>query len=157
MIVDGEWSLDMYRGALGTRLSASRLPKVSATGEWPRPFLSGTCLMITRACVGDRLTAARLLVTYATRLKEQAELPGSLGELPVLVEALQSPGFSGDPVLSGAARQMEVAAPLPGSPRMPCIWRAVKSEMRNALEGDVSPRDTAGLMQASAVSCLGQR
>jgi arabinogalactan oligomer/maltooligosaccharide transport system substrate-binding protein len=157
MIVDGDWSMDGYRKALGPRLAVTRLPKVSATGQWPRPYLSGTCLMIPSWASGDRLTAARLFVGYAVSRGKQLDIPGSLAQLPVRREALEEPSFRADPVLSGAARQMQIGVPFPGAPWMGCVWRAVKAEMRDTFEGSATPREAAAAMQRDAESCIGRR
>jgi arabinogalactan oligomer / maltooligosaccharide transport system substrate-binding protein len=157
MVVDGEWSLQDYRASLGTRLVSSALPRVSATGEQPRPFFSGTCLMIGALAEGDRLAAARAFIRYCAGFPRQVALAWAMPQMPALSAALKDPLLKGDPARAGMVEQMQSAVALPEEPGYRCIWMGVKIGMRKFLDGQATAREAAEGMQRVADDCMGTR
>ena len=89
MIVNGDWSLGDYKTALGDRLGVAPLPKVSATGEWPKPYTSGKYFMIPKGISGAKLDAIVSFINFATSYDQQLDMVKTLTRLPALKKALE--------------------------------------------------------------------
>ncbi|HDP37264.1 MAG TPA: extracellular solute-binding protein [Candidatus Atribacteria bacterium] len=154
MIINGDWSISGYVGVLGDDLGVARIPKVSATGEWPKPYTSGVYFMLTKGISGDKLKAAQDFIGFVSSKEKQLEGVKLLNRLPAVKEALEDPLITENPILKGSADQMVVGTPMPTVLEMRCNWDSMKPEMLAVLANTKSPEDAAKLMQSSAESCI---
>jgi len=154
MIINGDWSISGYVSALGDDLGVARIPKVSATGEWPKPYTSGVYFMLTKGISGDKLKAAQDFIGFVSSKEKQLEMVKLLNRLPAVKEALEDPLITENPILKGSADQMVVGTPMPTVLEMRCNWDSMKPEMLAVLADTKSPEDAAKLMQSSAESCI---
>lgn len=156
MIINGDWSLGGYTEAFGDKLGVTRIPKVSATGEWPHPYTSGTYLMFPVSVEGDqaKLDAVTTFAEFVTNVENQAMLATELSRLPTLKEALEAPPIVSDLILKGSADQMAVGRPEPTVSEMRCNWDAITPEMQAVLAGNKSPEEAAADMQRAAETCI---
>jgi len=154
MIINGDWSISGYVSALGDDLGVARIPKVSATGEWPKPYTSGTYFMLVKDISGDKLKAAQDFIAFVSSKEKQLEMVRVLNQLPAVKEALDDPLITENPILKGSADQMVVGTPMPTVLEMRCNWDSMKPEMLAVLADIKSPEDAAKLMQSSAESCI---
>ena len=154
MIINGDWSISGYLGVLGDDLGVARIPKVSATGEWPKPYTSGVYFMLTKGISGDKLKAAQDFIGFVSSKEKQLEGVKLLNRLPAVKEALDDPLIVDNPILKGSADQMVVGTPMPTVLEMRCNWDSMKPEMLAVLADTKSPEDAAKLMQSSAESCI---
>ncbi len=154
MIINGDWSLGAYKKALGDKLGVARIPKVSSTGLWPKPYTSGVFFMIPRDLSGAKLKAVVAFINFATDKKNQLDMVKKLTRLPALKAALDDPLIKEDPILRGSADQMVVGTPMPTVLEMRCNWDAMKPEMQAVLANKKSPAAAAKAMQAAAVACI---
>lgn len=154
MIINGDWSISAYVSALGDDLGVARIPKVSATGEWPKPYTSGVYFMLTKGISGDKLKAAQDFIGFVSSKEKQLEMVKLLNRLPALKEALDDPLIVDNPILKGSADQMVVGTPMPTVLEMRCDWDSMKPEMLAVLADTKSPEDAAKLMQSTAESCI---
>lgn len=154
MIINGDWSISGYVSVLGDDLGVARIPKVSATGEWPKPYTSGVYFMLTKGISGDKLKAAQDFIGFVSSKEKQLEGVKLLNRLPAVKEALEDPLITENPILKGSADQMVVGTPMPTVLEMRCNWDSMKPEMLAVLADTKSPEDAAKLMQSSAESCI---
>ena len=154
MIINGDWSIGSYVSVLGDDLGVARIPKVSATGEWPKPYTSGVYFMLTEGISGDKLKAAQDFIGFVSTKEKQLEMVKLLNRLPAVKEALGDPLIADNPILKGSADQMVVGTPMPTVLEMRCNWDSMKPEMLAVLADTKSPEDAAKLMQSSAESCI---
>ncbi len=154
MIINGDWSLGDYKKIFGTKLGIARIPKVSATGEWPKPYTSGAFFMIPRDLKGDKLAADRLFISYVTSKPVQLDMVKTLSRLPALKAALDDPVIKEDPYLKGSADQMVVGTPMPTVIEMRCNWDSMKPELIAVMSGRKSAEDAAAAMQQAAEACV---
>lgn len=154
MIINGDWSLGGYADLLGDDLGVARIPMVSATGEWPKPYTSGTYFMIPAALEGDKLAVVLDFVDFATSANNQALMIAKLNRLPALKAALEDPLISSNPVLEGSADQMVVGTAMPTVLEMRCNWDSMKPEMQAVLADTKTPEEAAAAMQAAADTCI---
>ncbi len=154
MIINGDWSISSYVSALGDALGVARIPKVSATGEWPKPYTSGVYFMLTEGISDDKLKAAQDFIGFVSTKEKQLEMVKLLNRLPAVKEALEDPLITENPILKGSADQMVVGTPMPTVLEMRCNWDSMKPEMLAVLADTKSPEDAVKLMQSSAESCI---
>lgn len=154
MIINGDWSVSGYVGALGDSLGVARIPKVSATGEWPKPYTSGVYFMLSQGISGDKLKAAQDFVEFVSTMEKQLEMVKLLNRLPALKAALDDPLITEDLLLKGAADQMVVGTPMPTVLEMRCNWDSMKPEMLAVLADIKTPEEAVKDMQASVESCV---
>jgi len=154
MIINGDWSIGGYVSVLGDDLGVARIPKVSATGEWPKPYTSGVYFMLAKDISGDKLKAAQDFIGFVSTKEKQLEMVKLLNRLPAVKEALGDPLITENPILKGSADQMVVGTPMPTVLEMRCNWDSMKPEMLAVLADTKSPEDAVKLMQSSAESCI---
>jgi len=154
MIINGDWSLGGYMGVLGEDLGVARIPKVVATGEWPKPYTSGVYFMLAKGLSGDKLKAAQDFIGFVASKEKQIEMVKLLNRLPALKEALKDPLVTENPILKGSSDQMVVGTPMPTVLEMRCNWDSMKPEMLAVLTDTKSPEDAAKAMQTSVEACI---
>lgn len=154
MIINGDWSLSGYIAALGNDLGVARIPKVSATGEYPKPYTSGVYFMLAKGISGDKLKAVQDFIGFVSSKEKQLEMVKLLNRLPAVEAALEDPLIAEDPILKGSSDQMVVGTPMPTVLEMRCNWDSMKPEMLAVLADTKSPEDAAKDMQTSAESCI---
>jgi len=154
MIINGDWSLGGYKEAMGDKLGVARIPMVSATEEWPRPYTSGVYFMLPEGLEGAKLEAVKGFVEFVTNEENQVKMISELNRLPALESALDAPIIAEDPILKGSADQMVVGTPMPTVSEMRCNWDGMKPEMQAVLADTKSPEDAAAAMQAAAEACI---
>lgn len=154
MIINGDWTLGAYVDTFGDKLGVARIPEVSATGEWPKPYTAGTYFMIPAAEEGAKLDAVKSFVDFATSKETQLQQVEVLKRLPSLQEALDDPSISSDPHLAGVIDQLQVGTGMPAVLEMRCNWDAMKPEMQAVLADQKSAEDAAKAMQDAAVNCI---
>jgi len=154
MIINGDWSISGYVSALGDDLGVARIPKVSATGEWPKPYTSGVYFMLAKGISGDKLKATQDFIAFVSSKEKQLEMVKLLNRLPAVKEALEDPLITEDPILKGSADQMVVGTPMPTVLEMRCNWDSMKPEMLAVLADTKSPEDAVIDMQKSADACI---
>jgi arabinogalactan oligomer/maltooligosaccharide transport system substrate-binding protein len=154
MIINGDWTLGAYHDLMGDNLGIARIPKVSATGNWPAPYTAGKYFMIPTEVSGSKLDTVVDFINFATGKANQVDMVEKLARLPALKEALDDPMVSGDPLLKGSADQMVVGVPMPTVLEMRCNWDSMKPEMQAVLADSETPADASAAMQSAADNCI---
>jgi len=154
MIINGDWSLGGYKEALGDKLGVAPIPKVVATGQWPKPYTSGVFFMLPKDLAGTKLEVVKDFINFVTNKDNQLDMVKKLTRLPALKDALDEPLIANDPILKGSAEQMTYGTPMPTVVEMRCNWDAMKPEMQAVLADTKSPEDAAAAMQAAAEACV---
>jgi arabinogalactan oligomer/maltooligosaccharide transport system substrate-binding protein len=153
MIINGDWSLGGYIGS-GIDFGVARIPMVTATKEWPRPYTSGIYFVLPKGLQGAKLNAVKGFIDFVTSPNNQALMIAKLRRLPALKAALNDSLITDDPVLKGSADQMLVGEPMPTVNQMRCNWDSMKPEMQAMLANRRTPEDAAKAMQAAALNCI---
>jgi arabinogalactan oligomer/maltooligosaccharide transport system substrate-binding protein len=154
MIINGDWSLSAYADALKDKLGVARIPQVSATGEWPKPYTAGTYFMIPSNLDEAKLAAVKDFITFVTNKDNQLLQVKELKRLPALKAALDDPSIGADPILKASGEQMAVGTGMPAVLEMRCNWDAMKPELQAVLSDSKSPEDAAKAMQEAAENCI---
>ncbi len=154
MIINGDWTLSVYRRLLGDDLGVAPLPVVSATGLRPAPYTSGKYFMVSREATDEQLETVREFITFVTSEEMQVEMVEELTRLPARLSVMDHPLIADDPLLSGSARQMAYGTPMPSVVQMRAVWDAMKPEMNLVLTGQRDVADAPRRMQEGAVSTI---
>jgi arabinogalactan oligomer/maltooligosaccharide transport system substrate-binding protein len=154
MIVNGDWTLGAYVDTFGENLGVARIPTVSSTGEWPKPYTSGKYFMLPVDLEGAKLDVVVDFVTWATNAENQAIMVTVLNRLPALAAAMENPVISEDLYLKGSADQMSVGTAMPTVLEMRCNWDSMKPEMQAVLADTKTAEDAALAMQEAADTCI---
>jgi arabinogalactan oligomer/maltooligosaccharide transport system substrate-binding protein len=150
MIINGDWAIGAYRDAMGDSFGIARIPRVSATGEWPKPYTSGKYFMMPKQLEGNKLATVVEFIKFSTNYENQIQMVETLSRLPALREALQAEEVTSDELLAASARQMEVGIPMPSAVEMRANWDAMKPEMNAVLSDSKGPEAAAEAMQEAA-------
>lgn len=150
MIINGDWALGEYQRILGEKFAVAPIPMVKATGKYPAPYTSGKYFMVADGVKGDKLTAVKGFITFATSKANQLDMVAKLKRLPALKVALSDASIASDPILKGSSAQMAVGTPMPVVFEMRAMWDAMKPELINVLAGTKAPAQAAKDMQAAA-------
>ncbi|MFW6363620.1 MAG: extracellular solute-binding protein, partial [Spirochaeta sp.] len=84
MIINGDWTLGQYEEVLGDNFGVARIPRVSETDLWPKPFTGGRYLMVPTQVEGDVREAVQGFIEFAINEENQLTLMEDLNRLPAL-------------------------------------------------------------------------
>ncbi len=154
--INGDWALPVYERQLGKDLGVAKIPKLSATGRWPTPMVSGKYLMLSSALSGHKLDLVRRFVEFATSEKMQIAQVRQLRRLPALTKAARSQAVRGDPLLRASMEQVLAGKPMPMATEMRAVWDALRPVYAKVLTRRVSPADAARLMQKDALGKIAE-
>jgi arabinogalactan oligomer/maltooligosaccharide transport system substrate-binding protein len=152
-VIDGQWSLDDYRGA-GIELGIAPLPRVAETGRYPVPLTAGKYWFFNTNSAGPRLEAARHFVAFMTSAAAQEKWLERLGRLPSSQQAAQQTPAQKDPLLAAEILQLSKGRGLSPAPAMLCVLQAMRPGLEHVMSGSASPADGALQMQQDADACL---
>lgn len=152
-VIDGQWSLDDYRGA-GIDLGIAPLPRVAETGRDPVPLTAGKYWFFNTNSAGPRLEAARRFVAFMTSAGAQQKWLERLGRLPSSQLAAQSEPAQTDPLLAAEILQLSKGRGIPPAPAMLCVLQAMRPGLEDVMSGAASPTDGALKMQRDVDGCL---
>lgn len=155
MIINGDWELGNYADQLGDNLGVAPIPQVTATGEYPKPYIGGSFYMVPSAVEGDTLTVVLDFINYTLAADQQRTLVEELKRLPANAEVLEDPLVTDDPLLQGAGEAVAKGAPQPINVEMRCNFDAMNNAVRDVLGAGNSDIDAVvETMQEAAENCI---
>jgi len=134
-------------------LGVAPLPKVSATGKYPAPFINNKSIFIGAQVKADHLKAAKAFSEFLAKPEQQQDMINK-AMLPTTQAALNSELIKNNPVLSGLAAQLAVAKPQPSAYEMRAIWDAILPNLQAVSAEVMKPADAAKKMQDMALQNL---
>ncbi len=152
MIINGDWSLGAYEEILGDNLGVTRIPMVSSTSIWPKPYISGNSFMVTKDISGTKKIAVSKLIQYFTSLETQTSQVTDENIFPGLLAAFDITEIQDSEVLAGSALQLKEGIPMPTVIEMRSVWDAIILNLPGVLDGSVLPEDAAEAMQSAALA-----
>ncbi len=151
MIINGDWSINKYKEALGENLMIGRLPKVSASGKWPSPYISGSYLMIPVDLPKEKESSVQAFIAYILSAEQQNLQLKKMLLIPGLKEGLSNPLITSDPLIAGSVAQLEVGTPTPIGFELIAVMNAINSQLDKVMDGTEIPAEAAKKMQIAAV------
>lgn len=152
LIVNGDWALSGYADQLGSDLGVARIPKLSETGRWPSPMVSGKYFMLSSKLEGDKLELIKRLVEFYTGEDNQIAQVKKLKRLPALTKAADSEIITDNPALRASMSQIMVGKPMPMATEMAAVWGAVRPHLGRAVIRKITPAEAASKMQRDAAA-----
>lgn len=145
MAFDWAHQIGLYRSLWGANLGVAPLPRLSATGRAPQPYVKSDVLAVNaRASAAERETALAFLRFMVGDEAQAALFAGGLQPARASVK-LASEG--GDSVVEAAARafrsQAEQGLPMPNDPtrEREVVRRELALMQRQVLRGEAAPAD----------------
>lgn len=154
MIMNGDWELANYTDKLGDDLGVAALPKVTATGEFPKPYIGGTYYMVPSSVEGDTLTVVLDFINYTLAADQQRAQVEQLKRLPSNAEILADPVVTDDPGLQGAGDAVSKGIPQPINVEMRCNFDAMTAAVRDMFGGNADIDGILSTMQTASENCI---
>ena len=151
-IINGDWALSTYHDHFKENFGVAKIPKLSSTGKWPTPMISGKYFMLSSTLKGEKLELAKKLVSFYTNKDNQIAQLRTLKRLPALKEAATADIISNSPLLSESMSQILVGRPMSMATEMRAMWDAMRPHLGNALKKKYPPLEAAQKMQTEAIT-----
>ncbi len=145
-IINGPWSWTGYEQS-GIDYGLARIPMNADTGLWCAPVVSSKGYSVNVNVPDEKLPFVRRVLEYLTSPKMQAAMARELSTIPVITEVRQSEVMNENPLLERSLSQIEVSRPMPIDPKMRQIWDGMRGPYQLIMNGAVTPREGAELMQ----------
>ena len=160
MIINGDWSLGGYAGS-GAEITATKnidlgtapFPKITGA-DYPKPYTSGKYIMFPKDLAPEQLAGALKLTQCLISDKVQLRLLEELKRLPATTKLFNDPTVTSDPILAGSAADLLNGTGMPAATEMRCNWDAMKPNLIEVLNGNMTPEDAAAAMQTAAETCV---
>ncbi|MFH1618752.1 MAG: extracellular solute-binding protein [bacterium] len=151
-IINGDWAISTYARQMGKDFGVARIPRLSATGKWPAPMVSGKYFMLSSALKGEKLELVIRLVDFYTDRENQVAQYRALRRLPALTEAMKASEITSDPVSRASISQLMKGRPMPMATEIRAVWDSIRPHMGRAVTRKVSVEEAVTKMQIDAVS-----
>ncbi|MFH2203077.1 MAG: extracellular solute-binding protein [Elusimicrobiota bacterium] len=155
-IINGDWAISSYREKFGADLGVARIPKLSQTGRWPAPMISGRYFMLSSKLEGAKLDLVRRLVEFYTNEKNQTAQVAQLMRLPALKAAMGTEAIRQDAALQASKDQLMVGTPMPMATEIRAVWDAIRPHLAKALLKKITPAEAARKMQKDAAQKIAE-
>jgi len=149
-VIGGDWAMSRYAAQLKSDLGIARIPKLSQTGRWPTPMVSGAYFMLSSKLQGPKLEMVKRLVDFYTNEENQIGQAKTLMRLPALSQADKAKVILDDPNLRASMEQLLVGRPMPMATEMRAVWDAIRPLYGRVLSGQMSVDEAVPLMQRDA-------
>ena len=149
-IINGDWAISTYEGQLKGDLGVAMIPKLSETGQWPAPMVSGKYFMLSSKLSGPKLALIKRLIDFYTDRDNQVGQVAALKRLPALTAASQDKIITGSPNLKASMDEILVCRPMPMATGLRAVWDAIRPLYGKVLSGQLTTDQAAKRMQADA-------
>ena len=150
MIINGPWSWQTYREQ-GIDIALSPIPRVSETGEWPKPATSSKGYSVNRWVPESRRELVVELLLHLTSAPVVGRVSLELGALPSRVDVARWPRIQEDPTLQASWDQLVKGRLMPVVPEMRVIWDVMRPGLQRVVSGSATPDEAAARMQEEAL------
>lgn len=154
-VINGPWSWQGYREA-GRDIRLAPLPMVSSTGLWPSPMTAAKCYSVNRYLDPEARACTLDLLRWLTGPEAQADLAREMGVLPADLIVRQRPELVADELMAASRAQIDKGRLMPIVPEMRAIWDVMRPSYQSVLNGELSPADAPGRMQAEALAAIAE-
>ncbi len=155
MIINGPWAWSGY-GKAGVNWMIHTLPVIKETGLYCAPMVSAKGYSINASIDPEKLPYALEVIDYLTSAEVQLRMARELATIPVHPDVLKHPDVQENPVLRMSIRQARLGKPMPIIPQMRMIWDGMRGSYQLVMNGAVSAREGARLMQKNAEKLIAE-
>ncbi|MDQ7772037.1 MAG: extracellular solute-binding protein [Elusimicrobiales bacterium] len=146
-IINGDWAISTYSNLLGKDLGVAVIPKLSATGRWPSPMVSGKYFLFSSEVPAEKMPLLKSLVEFYVSKPNQVKQYVELKRLPALKAAASAPEIVSDPISRASMDQIVKGKPMPMATEMRAIWDTARNYMGLATTRKMSPEEAVRKMQ----------
>lgn len=147
-IINGDWSIPTYAKSLGDKYAVAPLPKVSETGLYPAPMVSGKYFMINPASSEKKLARLKNFIEFYTNRDNQIKQLEELNRLPALKAANNAPALVKDPILKNSLDQVLLGKPMPMDTELRVVWDSMRTYLGRIMTKKTTPEEGLKRMQA---------
>ena len=155
-IINGDWAISGYRKHFKENFGLGLIPRLSSTGLWPAPMVSGKYFMISSGVKPEKLPLIRRFVEFYTNHGNQVRQFKELQRLPALTEASRSPEITGDWVSRVSMEQISKGRAMSMATEMRAIWDSSRNYLGLASSGKMSVEEAARKMQENAAQKIAE-
>lgn len=128
-IINGDWAISGYQKQLGKDFGLCVIPKLSATGRYPSPMVSGKYFMVSSGVSPKKLELLKNLLEFYTSRENQVKQYQTLTRLPALKAAGSAKEITSDEVSRISLEQILKGRPMPMATEMRAVWDSARNYM----------------------------
>jgi arabinogalactan oligomer/maltooligosaccharide transport system substrate-binding protein len=128
-IINGDWAISGYKDHFGKDFGLAVIPRLSATGRWPSPMVSGKYFMISTGIKPEKMEILKRLLEFYTSRENQVRQYKELTRLPALKEAGLDPKITSDEISRISLDQILKGRPMPMATEMRAVWDSMRNYM----------------------------
>lgn len=146
-IINGDWAISGYQKHFGKDFGLAVIPKLSKTGRWPSPMVSGKYFTVSSGLTAEKLALVKRLLEFYTSRENQVKQYQALTRLPALKEAGAAKEITSDEVSRISLDQILKGRPMPMATEMRAVWDSARNYMGLATTKKLSIDDAVKRMQ----------
>lgn len=128
-IINGDWAISGYQKHFGKDFGLAVIPKLSKTGRWPSPMVSGKYFTVSSGLKQEKLELVKRLLEFYTSRENQVRQYQVLTRLPALKEAGSAKEIVSDEVSRVSLEQILKGRPMPMATEMRAVWDSARNYM----------------------------
>ena len=128
-IINGDWAISGYQKHFGRDFGLAVIPKLSATGRWPSPMVSGKYFMVSSGIKPEKMKIIKRLLDFYTSRENQVRQYQALTRLPALKAAGSAREITSDEVSRISLDQILKGRPMPMATEMRAVWDSARNYM----------------------------
>jgi arabinogalactan oligomer/maltooligosaccharide transport system substrate-binding protein len=128
-IINGDWAISGYQKHFGKDFGLCVIPKLSLTGLWPSPMVSGKYFMVSAGVDSERMPLIQKLLEFYTSKENQVKQYQVLTRLPALTAAGSAKEITSDEVSRISLEQILKGRPMPMATEMRAVWDSARNYM----------------------------
>jgi len=126
-IINGDWAISSYINHFKENFDISVIPKLSKTGLYPSPMISGKYFLLSSKLSGEKFEIIKEFVRFYTNRENQIRQFKELKRLPSLKEATESKEIKSDHIARISMEQILKGKPMPMAYEMRAIWDTLRN------------------------------
>ncbi|MEW5951585.1 MAG: extracellular solute-binding protein [Elusimicrobiota bacterium] len=146
-IINGDWALSSYSSALKDKFGVALIPKLSETGLWPSPMISGKYFLVSSSVSPEKMKVIKELMLFYTNKENQIKQYKVLKRLPSLKKASFAKEIVSDPLSAASMAQILKGKPMPMAVEMRAVWDTARNYQGLATTRKMTPEEAAEKMQ----------
>ncbi|MHB0997267.1 MAG: extracellular solute-binding protein [Elusimicrobiales bacterium] len=146
-IINGDWAISGYQKHFGKNFGLAVIPKLSRTGRWPSPMVSGKYFTVSSGLKPEKLAMVKRLLEFYVSRENQVRQYQVLTRLPALKAAGSAKEITSDEVSRVSLEQILKGRPMPMATEMRAVWDSARNYMGLATTKKLSVDDAVKRMQ----------
>ena len=126
-IINGDWAISGYQKHFGRDFGLAVIPRLSKTGRWPSPMVSGKYFTVSAGLKPEKLALLKRLLEFYVSRENQVKQYQVLTRLPALKAAGSAPEITSDEVSRISLDQILKGRPMPMATEMRAVWDSARN------------------------------